>query len=516
MFADATESLIIISPHSDSIRTEFSRAFALHMKEKTGKPVRIDWRDLGGTSEITKYIDSSYQAAFEQAWRKTNPNHSWPKGAGSPGKVAVSKDVPDDTPADDTIPQAARRQFLASNVSIGADLFFGGGAHPFVQAAKRGQLVDSGIFEAEPALFRDDIIPAETSGEQLYDPAHRWVGNCLSSFGICYNEDWIRRLEVEAPKQWSDLGDPRYLGTLAIADPSKSGSAGKTFEMLMQQQLGIAVGQIDLAAVADPAQAKRDALDAGWTEGLNLIQRIAANARYFTDNAAKAPFDVAQGNAAAGMSIDFYGRTLSESLRQADGSSRIQFVLPEGGSSIGADPIGMFRGAPHPELSLEFIRFVLSPEGQRLWHYRAGTEGGPVRQALRRLPIRRDAYTAEELRWSSDPEVTPYERAKSFQYHEEWTGPHFGLLQFIIQSMCLEPHEELSAAWQALSEANFPPRASKLFFDVQFVGYTNVTGGLSELVRTGDPLMIQKRRRDMRENFRRNYLKAAEMARRGE
>jgi ABC-type glycerol-3-phosphate transport system substrate-binding protein len=249
---------------------------------------------------------------------------------------------------------------------------------------------------------------------------------------------------------------------------------------------------------------------------LNLIQQIAANARYFTDNAAKAPFDVAQGNAAAGMSIDFYGRTLSESLRQADGSSRIQFVLPEGGSSIGADPIGMFRGAPHPELSLEFIRFVLSPEGQRLWHYRAGTEGGPARQALRRLPIRRDAYTAEELRWSSDPEVAPYERAKSFHYHEEWTGPHFGLLQFIIQSMCLEPHEELSDAWQALTEANFPPRASKLFFDVQFVGYTNVTGGLSELIRTGDPLMIQKRRRDMRENFRRNYVRAAELARRGE
>jgi len=69
------------------------------------------------------------------------------------------------------------------------------------------------------------------------------------------------------------------------------------------------------------------------------------------------------------------------------------------------------------------------------------------------------------------------------------------LLQFVIQAMCLEPHEELRIAWEALTEARFPPRATKLFFDVQFVGYTNVTGGLSEQIRSGDPLMIQKRKR---------------------
>lgn len=515
LFAEATDSLVILSPHPDSIRTEFALAFALHMKEKTGKPVRIDWRDAGGTSEISKYIDASFQSAFEHAWRSRNQRWT-DKTMASPGMAAVSKEIPDDSPEDDTQAQAARREFLASTVGIGVDLLFGGGTYPFVQHARRGHLVDSGIFEAEPDWFTEDVIPAEASGETLYDPEHRWVGNCLSSFGICYNEDWIGRLGVQPPRQWVDLGDPRYYGTLAIADPSKSGSAVKTFEMLMQQQLGEAVGSIDPAAVADPLLATRDALDAGWTQGLNLIQKIAANARYFTDSSAKTPFDVAQGNAAAGMSIDFYGRTLNESLRQADGSSRIQFVLPEGGTSIGADPVAMLRGAPRPELALEFIRFVLSPEGQRLWHYRAGVPGGPARHALRRLPIRKDAFTEEEMQWSSDPDVNPYERAKTFRYHEEWTGPHLSLLQFIIQAMCLDPHEELCDAWKALSDANFPPRASKLFFDVQFVGYTNVTGGLSEQIRSGDVLRLQKRRRDLRENFRRNYIRAAELARQGE
>ncbi|MBU6303570.1 MAG: extracellular solute-binding protein [Verrucomicrobia bacterium] len=516
LFTEASESLVILSPHPDNIRTEFALAFARHMKARTGKPVRIDWRDAGGTSEISKLLDSSYQAAFENAWHSV-PGRRWTEQeTPSPGLAAVSKDRPDSTPEDDTPSEAARREFLASQTGIGVDLFFGGGTYPFVQHARRGHLVDSGIFEAEKDWFREEVIPATASGETLYDPEHRWVGNCLSSFGICYNTDWIRRLGVPPPAAWADLGDPRFQGKLAIADPTKSGSAVKTFEMLMQQQLGEAVARIDPGAVADPELAARDALDAGWTAGLNLIQKISANARYFTDSSAKTPFDVAQGNAAAGMSIDFYGRTLNETLRRADGSSRLQFILPEGGTSIGADPIAMLRGAPHPELALEFIRFVLSPEGQRLWHYRAGVPGGPARHALRRFPIRKDAYTASEMEWSSDPDGNPYERSKNFHYHEEWTGAHLGVLQFIIQAMCLEPHEELCEAWKALAASGFPPRASRLFFDVQFVGYTNVTGGLSEQIRGGDLLMIQKRRRDLRENFRRNYVRAAELARKGE
>jgi len=101
LFADATESLVIISPHNDSIRTEFALAFALYMKERTGTPVRIDWRDAGGTSEISKFIDSSFQAAFDRAWRSV-PNRRWnDKTMHSPGEAAIARDVPDDTPADE-------------------------------------------------------------------------------------------------------------------------------------------------------------------------------------------------------------------------------------------------------------------------------------------------------------------------------------------------------------------------------------------------------------------------------
>ncbi len=510
----AENAIVVISPHNDTIRGEFASAFGDYMEAKTGSRVRIEWRDLGGTSDISKFIDGSYRAAFDQHWN----NHlkkKWKARDSSPGDAAVSKATPDSTPGDDTEMDQARREFLSSDVGIGIDLFFGGGPYYFDRHAQRGHLVDSGIFDLEPGWFSSDVIPPTASGEKLYDPQKRWVGNCLSSFGILYNTDFLANLGVDPPSQWVDLGQPHFFGSVALADPTKSGSANTAFEMLIQQQLAKSVEAIDPDKVVDEEKAMIDALDKGWTEGLNLIQRISANARYFTDQSTKIPYDVSQGNAAVGMTIDFYGRTSNERLRKEDGTSRAEFVAPIGGTSIGADPIGMFRGAPSPEIALEFIRFVLSPEGQRLWHYRTDAPGGPKVHALRRLPIRKDAYTPAELQYSSDPDVMPYDRAEQFFYHAEWTAPHFNLIKFIIQVMCLETHDELKTAWQELEAAGFPPRATSIFYDVSQVGYTNVTGELSEKMSSRDALTIQKLRRDLREGFRKNYEDAAEIARRG-
>ena len=509
-------NLVVLSPHNDTIRNEISRGFVNHMKQSQGKAVRIDWRDVGGTKEISKFIDSSFQSAFRLYWRK-DLKKRW-QGSGNPGQAAVQQSVPDDTPEDDTEEQSARRAFLSSNVGIGIDLFFGGGSTDFIAHAARGHLVDSGIFEKESGLFTDQIIPASFSGEILYDSGKRWVGSCLSSFGICYNTDWLKRRGLPPPKKWDDLGDPKYLDSLALADPSKSSSTTKAFEMILQQQLSNAFAQVDRSSQADSVSQEGNALDKGWTAGLNLIQKIAANARYFTDTSAKIPFDVAQGNAAAGMSIDFYGRSLNEAVKKPDGSSRVQFVIPAGGTSIAADPVAMMRGAPHPQLAQDFISYLLSPEGQRLWHYRTGVPGGPFQHALRRMPIRQDLYTPEELRNSADPDLNPYIQSESFHYHPEWTSPHFKVIPFIIQVMCMETHEELKEAWAALIEAGFPPRASRIFFDVNLVGYTSVTRELSPKLmgNNPDPSAIQKRRMDLRESFRKNYRLATKTARRGE
>ena len=148
---------------------------------------------------------------------------------------------------------------------------------------------------------------------------------------------------------------------------------------------------------------------------------IAANGRYFADSSGKVPRDVTSGNAVAGMCIDYYGRTFEDTVRGEDGESRVRFVVPVGGTSVSVDPVAVLRGAPHGELAQDFVEFLISTEGQQLWTYAKGSEGGPRYRNLRRLPVRRDFYTPENEERMVDGNVKPYELAQSFQYEGRWT-----------------------------------------------------------------------------------------------
>src|SRR6185436_6606251 len=198
-------------------------------------------------------------------------------------------------------------------------------------------------------------------------------------------------------------------------DPSKAGSANKAFEMIVQQAMSKALEHAGAPAADSAAGAA--ALAQGFDDGLRLIRRIGGVSRYFSDQADKVAQDVQGGSAAAGMCIDFYGRFGSD---QPGPGRRLRFALPEGGSSMGSDPIGLLRGAPAPELARSFIEFVLSPEGQALWAYKRGALGGPERYALRRTPILPGMFGPERRQFLSDPDDNPYLVARAFTYHAAW------------------------------------------------------------------------------------------------
>ncbi|MDP9291210.1 MAG: extracellular solute-binding protein, partial [Verrucomicrobiota bacterium] len=442
-------TLVIITPHNEAIRYEFERAFDASHFAKTGEHVRIDWRTPGGASEIARYLASEYAGAFENYWR-----NSLGKAWGSVVQASFDNGRIDPATESDPIRREARARFLASNVSCGVDLLFGGGSFDFISNARAGRLVDSGFIRAHPELFNDQAIPQNFGGEPFWDANGRWVGVCLGAFGICSNQDALALLKIDPPRDWSDLADPRFFGNIALADPTQSGAAAKAFEMIIQQQM---------RSAASPAE--------GWVRAFQMIQRIAANARYFTDSGTKVPLDVGAGDAAAGMCIDFYGRFESEALRRADQSSRLVYLTPAGGSSLGADPIGLLRGAPHPDLARDFIEFALSPEGQKLWTLKAGSPGGPVKFALRRLAVRPELYASEFAPFRSDPEIQPYAHRDEFSYRPEWTGALFTTLSFVIRAAFIEPHEELQTAWRALATADFPVQPMATFSNMSAVDY---------------------------------------------
>lgn len=448
--------LDIITPHNELIRREFGEAFSHWYQAEHGEDVYVNWRTPGGTSEIKRVLDSAFRSAADN------------------GKEGV-----------------------------GLDLFFGGGSYDFKQQADKGRFQKLAIFDTSPELFGEGIIPASQSGETYYSEERDWLGACLSSFGICYNIDSLARLGITPPTTWSELGNPQFQGGIALADPTKSGSVAKAFEMLVQQKIHV---HLKAGLSQDEACAK------GWVEGLNLIQRIGANARYFTDSASKVPHDVAQGNAIAGMCIDFYGRSFNEALKKEDGSSRIVFISPVGGTSISVDPVAILKGAPHPQLAQEFVRFLFTKHGQMIWNAKPGTEWGPRMRGLRRLPIRRDLYQEPYLSDMVDAEVMPYETANEFVYDYNLTGRHFTPLRNIIRAMCIDSHAEMKAAWAALIAADFPPEASARFYDVAPVGYEIALTEIKKSLKSDDKVDSVRMMNRLGKHFRESYRTAQALA----
>ncbi|MBB6431651.1 ABC transporter substrate-binding protein [Algisphaera agarilytica] len=393
----AGERLIIYTPHNEQIRLEMSHAFNAWRGEQGLSPVKFDWRASGGTSDLRKTILAQFEAKAKKSQEDSG---------------------------------------------IGADLFFGGGEYDHNKLASGLKIKRDGeevkIAVAVPAdipqAVLDEAFPqALIGGEQLYHPDKLWIGTALSSFGIVYNRDLLVMLDLKEPTTWADLTDPAYQNWVALADPGHSGSIGATFNTLLKRT--------------------------GWTEGWAVMRRVFANARYFASAASKVPVDVSSGEAAAGMCIDFYGRTQAGAIAAAgwsgdtegQGMSRVGYADPvvDGKSMTAttADPVSLLRGAPHRETAEQFITWLLSKESQRLWQAKLDTEGGPIRYELRRQPIRADLYTAEEKATWSDPQIDPYPTAVPIM---PGMPDFFSAVSPVSQAMAIDVHQDLIAAWRAI------------------------------------------------------------------
>lgn len=450
--------LVAFTPHSESIRKEFAEAFARHWRGRTGENVYLDWRSPGGTSEIRLVLDAGFKAAEEDG-----------------------------------------------RAGIGADLFFGGGEPDFASQARKGRLVPLTVFRRRPEWFAaGGPIPETFTGERLWPQDQKWCASCLSRFGICWAPERWAKIGLPPPRRWADLTDPKLLGQLALADPTKSGSVARIFELIVQAEM-----QRSLADPATATSTESQRLALGWASGLRLIQGLAANARYFSDSSTKVPLDVADGNAAAGMCVDYYGAAFAAQVNRP-GKIRLAWTAPAAGTTVSGDPIGVLRGAPEPELAQAFVEFVLSPEGQALWSSPVGAPDGPREKELFRPPVRRDAYA---LLPAERAARSPYVSGDHLQYRPELTGAAFGTIRRAVRVMCIDTHEELKEAWAEIIAAGLPAEALATMTDVSAFPYREGGKGDPGLDQA-DALGAARRMAELADIFRDNYRRAAEQARR--
>jgi ABC-type Fe3+ transport system substrate-binding protein len=428
----APERLVIITPHAIDIRDEFRWAFADWHLKKYGQSVAIDYLNPGGTNDVKRQLDTIY--------REIKSRHG--------GEL----------PPEDQI-------------SVGIDIAWGGGDSFF-----NGELKPLGILR--PIDLTDDelkaVYPSPTlAGVKLYDQSRNaagqmlpteWVGVCLSSFGIVYNPDLYDSMLLTYPRKWADLTLPNLAGSLSLADPTHSGSASVAYMMVLQRAMVDAEQvffdqpenkEIDHAKLKMLSRYAK-ALDDGWKVGMRQLLLMGANCRFFVDSSPQGPIDVASGDAAAGMAIDFYALVTQESV----GPHRMQYVAPVDATAITPDPVAILYGTQGERLTLakHFVEFLLSPEGQRLWILKPGEPGGPRQRALWRAPVRRDVYR-DRNGWAYD--AHPFETASSFNERSEWFGT-FSDLRGLWAASWVDDRDDLRGAYQAVLAVKDESRRAQL------------------------------------------------------
>lgn len=433
--------LFVITPHQEAIRREFAEAFSRYHQLHFGQSVNIDYRTYG-TGDISKYFR-----------------------------------------------ERARTTYLQTH-DFGVDVVWGGGDSFFDAELKRPGYLEQ--LDLGQGVLQQIYPQPLLGGLPLYDLADdgpMWFGTALSGFGIVYNRDVVRHLGLPKPKTWADLADGRYAGWIALADPTRSYSARAAYMAIIER------------AMADAAE-RGESEDLGWAEGMGQIRQIAANARLFTDSASVVPIMVSQGDAAAGMAIDFYGRSQAAAV----GLERMGYVEPVNATVINPDPIALVKGAPNRQLAEQFIRFVLSPEGQMLWAARPGTPRGPASSALWRQPVRQDVYAdMSDFVMPMNPFVAASRFNKSSARQGTWRI--FGEL---IQMSCIDLLDELVQTRQAILRS---PRAREL--DARLARFPfdqREALERQEQWRKATPARRLELQRNWTETFREEYRRLRELA----
>ena len=318
--------------------------------------------------------------------------------------------------------------------SSGNDLIFGGGSNSFNSFAAKGYLVPVPELPPRSPWPSDPIrdVPPDIFGSALHgkdkDGREVWVAATMSAFGMTINKDRIKELGLPTPRAWEDISRPEWSGKLSLADPSKSGSVKTSYEMIFQQY--------------------------GWEKGWVIITRLFENAALIRDNGGGPPDDVSSAEAVAGIAIDYYGPLAADRA----GKKIVAFVTPEGGTALDADPIAMLKGAPNAEVAARFIRFVVSPDGQKIWTLRAGTPGGPLKSSLGRLSVIEDLYKtqAAHLFDPANP-FLPVDGTPPFKMNMDLSRQRNPFLGELIKAALIDNHRALRRARQAIRDAGDRP-----------------------------------------------------------
>ena len=163
-----------------------------------------------------------------------------------------------------------------------------------------------------------------------YDPDGYYFVNSAGMIGIGYNTSKVK--EADAPKNWTDLLDPKWKDNIALGHPGFSGYVG-TWTLTMRNQYG-------------------------W----DFFEKIARN----NPRIGRSINDTVTMLNAGECSIAGCGPvgTLLESVQKGN---PLAMVYPTDGTVLIIAPSGIMKGCKHPAASRLFMEFLLSAGASQIW-----------------------------------------------------------------------------------------------------------------------------------------------------
>lgn len=201
-----------------------------------------------------------------------------------------------------------------------------------------------------------DMVPVL---RDMADKENYWITSGVSPLVIAYNTKLVP--EAEAPKNWTDLADPKWKNQVAIGHPSFSGSVG-LWTILMNDLYGW-----DFFTKLEKNQPQ---IGRSVADGHNLV--VSGERKV-----ALAPLTL----------------IMSDAMKK---NAPIAAVYPTDGALLPPSATGILKDAPHPNAARLFENFILGPEIAEYFakDFRYPLRAGvPASEALRPL----DSYPVKSI-----------------------------------------------------------------------------------------------------------------------
>lgn len=201
-----------------------------------------------------------------------------------------------------------------------ADVWFGGGIDAFMKA-KSDDMLEK--YQSE-ALKQ---IPDDYKDKDGY-----WLSKGITVVGFLANNEVLKSKNLEVPKTWDELADPKYKGEVIMSDPSISGTNYAAVKGLLDKY--------------------------GEEKGWDYLSKLNDNISFYGKRGKDPQEKTAQGEFAIGIiPVDKMAFDTAK-------DNNLTVVYPEDGIAWVPEGVAIFKDSENADVAKAFVDFMLGEKAQ--------------------------------------------------------------------------------------------------------------------------------------------------------